>query len=68
MSYPLTERNERHSRIHAMVLAVALHLALGAVFYLYTVEETAPQLKKPEPVKQEQKSLPQPQAKTASLR
>jgi hypothetical protein len=68
MSYPLTERNERHSRIHAMVLAVSLHLALGVLLYLYTSEESAPQLKKQEPVKKEEKSLPQPQAKTASLR
>ncbi len=31
--YNTTERNERHSRRHAMVLAIALHLALVAMLY-----------------------------------
>ena len=30
------ERNERRSRHHALVLAIALHIALAAVLYLYT--------------------------------
>lgn len=66
MSSPLSERNERHSRIHAMVLAVALHFALGTLLYLYTNEEPAPQLKKQEPVKME-KERTQPQPKTVNM-
>lgn len=62
MSYHLAERNERQGRFHALVLAVTLHLALGAVLYLYTSGESAPQMKKHEPVKIE-KPVSQPQAK-----
>lgn len=37
----LTERNERSTRYHALVLAVGLHLALG--FLLYTqMSDTSP--------------------------
>jgi hypothetical protein len=44
----VTERNERNTRTHAMVLAVGLHLALGALFYVRmssTPTTPAPQLK-----------------------
>jgi hypothetical protein len=68
MSYHLAEQNERQSRNHALVFAVLLHLALASLLYLYTSEESVPQLKNTEPVKKEEKSQPQkPQAKTASL-
>ena len=36
--YYIAEQNERRSRRHALVLAVALHLALGALLYLQTSE------------------------------
>lgn len=62
MSNHLTEQNERHGRRHALALAIALHLALAALLYLYTSEESAPKLKKIEPVKIE-KEHTQPQAK-----
>ena len=62
MSYPLTERNERQGRYHALVLAISLHLALAALLYLYTSEESVPQPKNYEPAKIE-KGLSQPQAK-----
>lgn len=61
MSYQLTERHERQGRFHALVLAVALHLALAALLYLYTSEESVPQLKKDEPAKIEH-GRPQPKA------
>lgn len=62
MSYHLAERNERQGRFHALVLAIALHLALAAVLYLYTSGEPVPQLKKYEPANIE-KNLSKPQAK-----
>ncbi len=62
MSYPLTERNERQGRYHALVLAIALHLALASLLYLYTSEKSVPQPKIYEPAKIE-KGLSQPQAK-----
>jgi len=37
--YYIAEQNERRSRRHALVLAVALHLALGALLYLQTSEK-----------------------------
>jgi hypothetical protein len=39
--YHITERNERRSRQHAIVLAIALHLALGLLLYLSTSEKPA---------------------------
>jgi len=39
--YYITEKNERRSRQHALWLAVALHLALGAVLYLNTSDQPA---------------------------
>ncbi len=36
--YYIAEQNERRSRRHALVLAVALHLALGVLLYLQTSE------------------------------
>ena len=60
----LAERNERYSRRHALVLAIALHLALAALLYLYTSQDPVPQLKKSEPVKID-KNRPQAQAEVA---
>jgi len=51
MSVHLAERNERQGRFHALVLAVTLHLALAALLYLYTSEESAQQLKTNDPAK-----------------
>lgn len=31
--YHVTERNERKARTHALVLAIGLHLSLGALLY-----------------------------------
>jgi hypothetical protein len=63
MSYPHAERNERHGRFHALVLAIALHLALAGLLYVYTSEEPARQLKKTEPARIEQQTAqPQPRA------
>lgn len=66
MSSHIAERNERNSRRHALVLAVALHLALAALLYLHTSETSTPQLKKIEPVKHE-KDRPAPQARTVNM-
>ncbi|MCC6279235.1 MAG: hypothetical protein IT262_01445 [Saprospiraceae bacterium] len=38
--YHIAEQNERRSRRQALVLAVVLHLALGALLYLQTSEPT----------------------------
>ena len=43
--YHVTERNERNTRTHAIVLAIGLHLSLG--FLLYT-QVTTPSSKKTE--------------------
>lgn len=65
--YHIAERNERHSRRHALVLAIALHIALAAVLYLYTSAEiSAADTKKSEPAKTEQKS-PAPKPKAVKL-
>ncbi len=45
------ERNERKSRRQALVLAVALHLALAAVLYLYTGDTSNADIGKPPSVK-----------------
>lgn len=60
----LAEQNERQSRTHALVLAIGLHLALAAVLYLYTSNESVQQPKKPEPAKIQKNS---PSAPTAKL-
>ena len=39
--YHITERNERHGRRHALVLAITLHLAFGAMLYFKTIKDTA---------------------------
>lgn len=62
--YQITEQNERRSRNHALWLAIALHLALGAVLYL-NMSET-PATKKTE-ISNVVKSRPMPQPKTVSL-
>ncbi|MBC7775308.1 MAG: hypothetical protein H7246_07710 [Phycisphaerae bacterium] len=38
--YHITERNERQSKKHAMVLAIALHLALVAMLYFKMTSES----------------------------
>ncbi|MFN0173070.1 MAG: hypothetical protein ACKVU0_00375 [Saprospiraceae bacterium] len=38
--YHTTERNERQSKRHAMVLAIALHLALVAMLYFKMTSES----------------------------
>ena len=45
------ERNERRSRHHALVLAIALHLAFAAVLYFYTADQPNADIGKPTPVK-----------------
>jgi len=39
--YHTTERNERQSKRHAMVLAISLHLALVAMLYFKMSSESA---------------------------
>lgn len=39
--YHITERNERQGRRHALVLAIALHLALVAMLYFKMTSEPA---------------------------
>jgi cell division protein FtsX len=39
--YHITERNERRSRQHALVLAVSLHLALAGFLYLQMTDNTS---------------------------
>lgn len=63
----LAERNERQSRRHALVLAVALHLALAALLYLHTIEEPAGQLKKTAPVNSEKERPAPAKPRAASL-
>ena len=36
--YHVTERNERNARTHALVLAIGLHLSLGAILYFQMSE------------------------------
>ncbi len=63
MSYPHAERNERNGRFHALVLAIALHLALAGMLYVYASEEPARQMKQTEPARiEQQKPAPQPRA------
>ncbi len=38
--YHITERNERQSKRHAMVLAISLHLALVAMLYFKMTSES----------------------------
>lgn len=62
----LAEQNARRSRRHALVLAVALHLALAAVFYLYTGDKSNTQSGKSAPVKIE-KERPAPKARAVNM-
>jgi hypothetical protein len=63
MSYPHAERNERNGRFHALVLAIALHLALAGLLYVYTSEEPSRQMKQTDPARiEQQKPAPQPRA------
>ena len=45
------ERNERRGRHHALVLAIALHLAFAAVLYFYTADQPDADIGKPTFVK-----------------
>lgn len=62
MSYHLAERNERQGRFHALVLAITLHLALAALLYLYTSEESVSNQQNNEPAKIENLRQSQPEA------
>jgi hypothetical protein len=65
--YHVTERNERNSRTHAIVLAIGLHLSLGFLLYTQMSEPSMTKAETPAKVNVA-KEQPQPMAKTVSQR
>ncbi len=45
--YHVTERNERNTRTHAIVLAIGLHLSLGFLLYTQMSEPSTTSVEKP---------------------
>lgn len=63
--YHVSERNERNARTHAIVLAIGLHLSLGALLYTQ-MSDTDPKTTSPVKVNVA-KQQPTPTAKTVSM-
>ncbi|MFN0034454.1 MAG: hypothetical protein ACKVUS_05255 [Saprospiraceae bacterium] len=66
--YHITERNERHGQRHALVLAIALHLALVVMLYFKMTSESAASRQDERPTKVNvAKERPTAKSKTVKL-
>lgn len=63
--YHITERNERKTRTSAMILAIGLHLSLGALLYTQMSEPSTTKAETPVKINMA-KEQPVPMAKTVS--